>query len=130
MGGGIDRLENALPLLVVACALSLTLSGAAVLWCSLFATPARFSKYVERVESAFSDVRTRQEELEARWVREKLELTALTESIEGVLDSVERKRRQISGAASRLNQPEEEKLPQDRDALVTMLRAKVYGQTG
>jgi len=121
---------NALPLLVAACALSLTLGAASVLWCALFSTPARFRKYVERVESALTDLITRQEDIEARWVREKANLSALQESIEGTLESVERKRRQISGAASRLAQPAEPELPQDRDALVSMLRAKVYGQTG
>lgn len=130
MRGGIDRVENSLPLIVAACALSLTLSSGSVLWCALFSTPARFSKYVERVESALTDLITRQEDIEARWIREKANLAALQESIEGTLESVERKRRQISGAASRLNQNAEPALPQDRDALVQVLRAKVYGNTG
>jgi len=121
---------NAVPFLVAACAVSLTLSAASVLWCALFSTPARFTKYVSRVESALADLIVRQEEIEARWVREKANLSALQESIEGTLESVERKRRQISGAASRLAQPAEPELPQDRDALVQQLRAKVYGNTG
>lgn len=123
-------MENALPFLVAACAVSLTLSSAAVLWCALFSTPARFTKYVARVEGALTDLITRQEDIEARWVREKANLAALQESIEGTLESVERKRRQISGAASRLAVPEPDALPTDRGELVSMLRAKVYGNTG
>jgi len=122
--------EKALPLLVAACALSLTLSAGAILWCTLFSSPAYFKKYVSLLESKVRELVLQFKDLESRWVREKASLSALEESIEGTLESVERKRRQISGAASRLAQPAEDQLPKDRGELVQMLRAKVYGNTG
>ncbi len=71
----------------------------------------------------------RADTLQAEFMQHKLETTALHESMDGMLDSVERKRRRISGAESRLNagQQAEPAAPATRDQIVTAARQKVYG---
>lgn len=110
-------------LLVLACAASLVCSIGAVLWCAIFASPALYIKRCNRLESGLVDSIASNERLEAKWVAYKAELSGIHEAIEGVLDSVERKRRRISGAESRLNQTAET-VPQTRDEIVSFYRAK------
>jgi len=126
---GVDRLENLLLPLAIACAGSLLLSGAACLWCALFSTPSQYVKRADRIEAALSDCASLVEAMEAKWLQYRTEMSGLAESVEGTLESVERKRRQISGAASRLNagQVLSEPEPQTRDDVVRVARAKVYG---
>jgi len=117
-------------LLIIACALSLTLSLAAVCWCALFSRPAEFRNQVERATSAANAATVRAEETQTLFVAHKLDMAAIQEAVEGVLDSVERKRKQISGAKSRLAAVQEEEVPKTRDEVVTHYRAKVYGLPG
>lgn len=112
--------------LVLACAVSLCLSIAAILWCALFATPARYIARAARLETGLQDCVGSVDHIEAKFVQHKAEIAALAEAIEGTLDSVERKRRQISGAASRLNAVVEE-APKSRQDIVDQARARVYG---
>jgi len=65
--------------------------------------------------------------MDAAWVKYRVEMATLQESVEGMLESVERKRRQISGAASRLQGPTTEPEPVTRDEIVTAARRRVYG---
>jgi len=64
--------------------------------------------------------------MDAAWIKYRVEMATLEDSVEGMLESVERKRRQISGAASRL-QPVPDNVPVTRDEIVTAARAKIYG---
>jgi len=117
-------------LLVLACALSLSLSLAAVCWCALFSRPAEFRKQVDSAKIAAATAVGRVEEIGALFIAHKADMAAIHEAVEGVLDSVERKRKQISGAKSRLNAVQEEAAPQTRDDIVTHYRAKIYGLPG
>lgn len=76
----------ALSLLALACAA----------WAVSRTAPARLSKTVAECTELVA-------EIEAKWRTERASLVAWLEEAQGVLDSVERKRRQTSGAASRLN---------------------------
>lgn len=123
---GIDSVETALWVTVAACTTSLLLSGAAVLWCALFSGPGQLRTYVERGNQIAEHSAARCDELEARFLAHKAETAALHEAIEGVLDSVEKKRRQTAAGVSKL-QVATEPVPQTRDDQIAMLRAKVYG---
>lgn len=115
------------PSLIAACALSLVLSGAAVLWCVLFSNPAVFRRDVERYASRLADCVGSCEDMRAAWLKYRIEMEGLEEAINGVLDSVERKRRQTAGAASRLAVPNAEPEPVTRDEIVAEARKRVYG---
>ncbi len=119
-------MEIALWVTVAACTTSLLLSGAAVLWCALFSGPANLRAHVDRGILLAEQSRSRADEMEGRFIQHKAETAALHESIEGVLDSVEKKRRQTAAGVSKL-QVATEPVPQTRDDQIAMLRAKVYG---
>ncbi len=119
-------MEFSLSALVFACAASLCLSIAAIVWCALFSTPASIRKEVDGGRALARSALEAVEQVEARFLQHKAEIGALAEAIEGTLDSVERKRRQISGAASRLNAVPDA-APQTRQEIVDAARARVYG---
>jgi len=118
--------EFSLSALVFACAASLCLSIGAILWCALFSTPASIRKEVDSGRALARTAMEAVEQVEGKFVQHKAEIGALAEAIEGTLDSVERKRRQISGAASRLNAVPEV-APTSRQDIVDQARARVYG---
>lgn len=72
----------------------LALAGA--LWAVTRSAPARLGKTVKECAELCASI-------EAAWRKERASLIEWLETAEGVLESVERKRRQTSGAASRLN---------------------------
>ncbi len=112
---------------LAACAVSLVLSTASFVWVIAFSTPASIRKFVDHGIAIAKEALHKAEEIEIRFLAHKADTTAIHESIEGVLESVERKRRQISGAASRLNTPPAEPVPMTRDEIVQAARGKVYG---
>jgi len=81
---------TALIVLASACALA---SGACALWAATRSLPARVLRQV-------AEVTDRQAEVEDRERQRKAALDAWLEEAEGVLESVERKRRRIAGHAS------------------------------
>lgn len=123
---GIDTLEVALWVTVAACTTSLLLSGAAVLWCALFSGPAQLRAHVERGILVAEQSSLRCDQLDARFIAHKSETTALHESIESVLDQVERKRKQTAAGVSRL-QAVTEPEPTTREDILAAARRKVYG---
>jgi hypothetical protein len=112
---------------ILACACSAVLAGASVLWCSLFSNPAQFQKRCQRIESAFADLTRNYDALEAKWLQYKTEMAGLEEAIDGVLQSVERKRRQTAGAVSRMGNGGQPTVPQTRQEIVDAARAATYG---
>jgi hypothetical protein len=112
---------------IVACACSLLLSGAAVLWCALFSNPAQYQKRALRIEAQFADLTRSYDALEAKWLQYKTEMAGLEEAIDGVLQSVERKRRQTAGAVSRMGNGGQPAAPQTRQEIVDAARAATYG---
>lgn len=64
--------------------------------------------------------------MDGRFIEHKAETTALHEAIEGVLDSVEKKRRQTAAGVSRM-QAATEPEPQTREDQLALARRKVYG---
>jgi len=112
-------MESAVPLLVLACAVSVAVSLASILWVTLFSGPATVLRSVNRIER-----------VEADWVAYKASLEGVLESVESVLESVERKRRQTSAAASRLDTKPPDgaaAAPQTRDEALAPYRKAVYG---
>ena len=114
--------------LMLACACSALLSGAAILWCALFSNPAQYQKRAQRIESQFADLTRAYDALEAKWLQYKTEMAGLEEAIDGVLQSVERKRRQTAGAVSRMGNGGQPPVPQTRQDIVDAARARTYGQ--
>lgn len=119
-------MENWVLPALAACTVSLVLSVGSFVWCVAFSPAASLRKYVDHALSVARTTERRAEEIESRFVSHKAETAALHESIEGVLDSVEKKRRQISASASRLNLAQEPE-PQTREEIVQAGRRKVYG---
>lgn len=113
-------MESAVPLLVLACGVSVALSLGSILWVTLFSGPAKLLSTQARVDR-----------VEADWVAYKASLEGVLEAVEGVLESVERKRRQTTAAASRLETkpPDNSGQPQTRDDLLRPFRQTVYGQS-
>lgn len=77
-----------------------------------------------QVEASFQGFK----QLESNFLTHRTESSALAESVEGMLESVERKRRQVTAAAGRLEgnlQLAEE--PQTREQILAVARQKTYG---
>lgn len=119
-------MESYLLPIALACGTSLVLASASILWCALFSAPARQKKMVDRANVVAEEALARTDAMAALFRQLKLDNEAYMESVEGVLESVEKKRRRISGAESRLNLAEETQ-PQTRDDIVNAARSKIYG---
>lgn len=72
------------------------LALACAAWAVTRTAPARLSKTVHECSQLVA-------EIEAAWRKERAHLIEWLEGAQGVLESVERKRRQTAGAASRLD---------------------------
>jgi len=121
-------LENWLLPALAACAVSLVLSVASIIWVVLFSTPALFRKCVEHSLVMAKDAHAKAEEIESKFLIHKTEMSGLYEAVEGVLDSVEKKRRQTSAAASRVALVQDGPIEaQTREQIIAGARAKVYG---
>ncbi len=119
-------MDSSLLVALVACGLSLVLSAGTLTWCLVFAPPSIIRKRVEAAEVLAKESQQAFESLENRFVQHKAEILGLAEAIDGQLESVERKRRQISAASSRLSQTPAEAEPQTREQIVQHYRGKVY----
>ncbi len=122
----VDSVEIYVWPIALACGLSLVLASASLLWCALFAAPARQKKMVEQANDLAQEALTRVEATASHFIQLKIDNEAFLESVEGVLSSVEKKRRRVAGAESRLTAAEEPE-PQTRDEIVSAARARVYG---
>lgn len=119
-------MEFSLWAIALACGVSLLLSGGSICWILLYSIPARFKSQAERAETTALAARQAADDLRADWLAYRVQMEGLETAIEGTLDSVERKRRQVSGAVSRLNATEEA-APQTRGDIIDMARRRVYG---
>jgi predicted metal-binding transcription factor (methanogenesis marker protein 9) len=123
----LTNVENLILPLVIACALSCVLSVASIVWCCIFSGPASLRKEMDgvraQVEASFQAFK----QLEGNFLTHRTEIQALAESVEGMLDSVERKRRQVTAAASRVNGPALEAVPQTREEILAHARKITYG---
>ena len=119
-------MELAVWYVIAACTCSLLLAAASLLWCSLFSSPSSIHKHLERTQGAAESALTRADSMEVRFLEHKVETVALHEAIQGVLDSVEKKRRQTAPASSKLSLATEPE-PITRDDILAAARAKVYG---
>jgi len=117
--------ETAVLYIALACGTSLTFAVASLIWCSIFSAPARQKKMVDDAGAFAQEAISRAEAIGASFIQLKMDNEAFLESVEGVLSSVEKKRRRISGAESRLNLAADPE-PQTRDDIVQAARAKVY----
>lgn len=119
-------MENYLLPIVLACAGSFVLSAASLLWCAIFSAPARQKKMVDRANVLAEEALARAGAIATNFSQLKIDNEAYLESVEGVLASVEKKRRRVAGAESRLNLAEEA-APETRDDIVSAARARIYG---
>ena len=109
-------MEPALIALVLACAVSLLLSGVSLAWVIAFSKPARLLQQSQRLDS-----------IQADWVAFKASMEGVLESIDGQLESVERKRRQVAGAASRVQNAVEPQGPPTRAEILRPYRQAAFG---
>ncbi len=119
-------MEYSLLLVVLAGTVSLAASIGAVLWCAMFSRPSQFQKVAEAALTGAKQAHLRCEEMESLWIAKKAEISGILESVEGVLDSVEKKRRQTASGVARLQVAEEPAI-QTREDQLAAWRAKVYG---
>lgn len=123
---GVDKLENLLLPAIIACACSLLLSGAACLYCLAFSSPASLRKEVDGVRIQVEAALQQNTAIAAGFLAHKTEMASIEESVEGMLDAVERKRRSTAASASKLLTASEER-PMTRDEIKAAARHKVYG---
>ena len=122
----VDNVDAHVLPIALACGLSLVLSAASILWCVLFSAPARQKKMVDGAIDLAQEALTRVEATATHFIQLKVDHEAFLESVEGVLSSVEKKRRRVAGAESRLTAAEEPE-PQTRDEIVSAARSRIYG---
>lgn len=120
-------MENLVLPALAACAVSLLLSLGSFLWTVVYSTPSHYKKSVDQSHAAAKRAGHIAEETQVLFMQHRGEMVAMQEAMEGVLESVERKRKQISGAASRIKIAEEPPIPLTRNEIVAATRAKVYG---
>lgn len=126
LGWGIDRMEIAVWILVLAGTISLACSISALLWVTLFSRPGQFRKVADAALEGAKVAHLRCDEMEGLWIAKKTELSAILESVDSVLDSVEKKRRQTASGVARL-QVAQDPEPVTREDQMAAWRAKVYG---
>jgi hypothetical protein len=112
--------------LFAACALSLVLSAGCLVWVVLFSGPASIRKVVDQCAYNVLKLGADFESVKAAFTQHKAEIAGIEEAIQGTLESVERKRKQIAGSASRLNVAQAEAVPQTREEIVNAARQRVY----
>jgi len=112
--------------IALACVVSLVLSIGAILWCALFSAPASIRKWVDHGIAIAKQAEMAAAATEMKFLQFKIETEGILEAVEGVLSSVEKKRRRVSGAESRLNAAMEPE-PQTREQIVAAGRAKIAG---
>jgi len=122
----VDNVESYLLPIVLACALSLVLSSGSLVWCALFSAPASQRRAVDNAIATACDAVARVDRIEMGFVQHKIDTEGILESVEGVLSSVEKKRRRVAGAESRLNAGTDPE-PQTRADIVAAARTKIYG---
>jgi len=120
-------MEIAVWLLVLAGTISLACSIAALLWVTLFSRPGQFKQVADRAMSGANAAHQRCDEMESRWVAKQADISGVLQSVEGVLDTVEKKRRQTASGVARLAVAEQA-APQTRDEQMAAWRAQVYGR--
>ncbi len=107
--------------LAVACGVAVLISLASLVWVLRYSTVASIHDATRKIEDVQHD-----------WVAYKASIESVMNAIESQLDSVERKRRQISGAASRLNAKEgasqEPAAPPSRQEILAPFRRAAFGQ--
>jgi len=118
-------MESSLLFVALACGLSLVLSAGSLVWVSLFSAPASQRRAVDNAIATAIDAVARADSVATAFLQHKIDTEGILESVEGVLASVEKKRRRVAGAESRLNLAAEPE-PQTRDDIVQAARAKVY----
>lgn len=92
--------------ILVACTLSLAVSVACFVYCAAFSRPSSFRKEVESCHADLAHVAASQEAVNLQFTAHRGEMNSLAEMVEGMLQSIERKRKQTATAAARLNQTE------------------------
>ena len=87
------RVELATPIvLVLACSLSVGFSIIALVWVAVFSKPAKLQDLSNKVS-----------QIDSHWLSYKASLDSMLESMSGLEESIERKRRQTAAAAAKLN---------------------------
>jgi len=112
----VVAVETATPLLALACALAVALSVCSIVWVTVFSKPARLVQLERSCEA-----------LRTEWTAKRLELDGVLDAIDGQLESVERKRRQVAGAVSRLPGAEPAQPPSRAELLAPYRRAAFGG---
>lgn len=112
---------------LAACACSLVLSLGAIVWVLVFSPPAQLRKQVDRVRDELATALLEVLRIDSAFAALRNEHRSFVESVEAMLESVERKRKQIAGSASRLSNQLELPEPMTREEERTAIRLKVYG---
>lgn len=120
--------------LVIACTLSILLSGASIVWVALFSSPAFFRTEVSNCRAEVASAALLCAKLQQDFLAHKAEMNGIAELVEGLLEQIERKRKSTVTAASRLDRslsgPIAEPVPQTVEELRNACRKAVYGSAG
>lgn len=105
--------------------LSLVVNVAVLLWCVVFSRPGQFQKSVDALGSSQVTVTSQFSELRNAFLEHRTEMNSVADAVEGMLENVERKRKQTATAASRLAGPQLQPVPQTREEMVAAGRRAI-----
>ncbi len=119
-------------LLVLACTVSLIISGFCAWWTTTRTTDAHFEQSIRMIAATALESNTRAEQLEAKMATWRTEFANLADAVEDTLHQIETKRKRVETAEGRQRRgaaqvPAEPQLPLSRDDLLGPIRARVYG---
>jgi len=118
-------------LLVLACTVSLGVTGVCTWWTTTRTTAANFEQSIRVIAATALEASTRAEQLEAKMATWRTEFANLADAVEDTLAQIETKRKRVETAQGRQRRSEaqvqEPQLPLSRDDLLAPIRARVYG---
>lgn len=124
-------MENLLFPALIACGCSMVLSLLCVAWCIVFSPPASLRKECEEVRILANASVASFNQMEANFVQHRTEMNAIAEGVEGMLETVEKKRRSTAASLARQNGLiQVEQVPQTREEIVMAGRRATYGAGG
>lgn len=121
-------------LLVLACTVSLGVTGFCTWWTTTRTTAANFEQSIRVIAATALEASTRAEQLEAKMATWRTEFANLADAVEDTLHQIETKRKRVETAEGRQRRAQgqqqaaaEPQLPLSRDDLLGPIRARVYG---
>lgn len=103
------------------------LATAGCVYLAFSTAPAALKRQVNVLRAEVQEMQVTVEAIGQRWTAFKVEMEGLTEAVEDMLESVERKRRRVAAQESREKRKNGEEVPQTPEEYRSMLRRQARG---